>query len=64
VILRDARQLQTGGGVCQVASTVFLAGLLSGLDVVERWRHSSPVDYVALGEDATSRVGRQGPRTP
>ena len=57
VILRDARQLQTGGGVCQVASTVFLAGLLSGLDVVERWRHSSPVDYVALGEDATIAWG-------
>ncbi|MFM7232351.1 MAG: VanW family protein [bacterium] len=53
VILHETRQLQTGGGVCQVASTVFVAALLSGFDVVERWRHSSPVDYVALGEDAT-----------
>lgn len=57
VILRETRQLQTGGGVCQVASTVFVAGLLSGLDVAERWRHSSPVDYVALGEDATIAWG-------
>ncbi len=57
VILRETRQLQTGGGVCQVATTVFVAALLSGLDVAERWRHSSPVDYVALGEDATIAWG-------
>jgi vancomycin resistance protein YoaR len=53
VILHETRQLQTGGGVCQVASTVFAAGLLSGLSCAERWRHSSPVDYISLGEDAT-----------
>lgn len=57
VILRETRQMQTGGGVCQVASTVFVAALLSGCDVAERWRHSSPVDYVALGEDATIAWG-------
>ena len=57
VILHETRQLQTGGGVCQVASTVFAAGLLSGLSSVERWRHSSPVDYIALGEDATIAWG-------
>jgi hypothetical protein len=53
VILHETRQLQTGGGVCQVASTMFAAGLLSGLSCAERWRHSSPVDYISLGEDAT-----------
>src|SRR5205085_1530624 len=53
VILRETRQLQTGGGVCQVASTLFAAGLLAGLAVAERHRHSSPVDYIAPGEDAT-----------
>ena len=57
VILHETRQVQTGGGVCQVASTVFIAGLLSGLGVSERWRHSSPVDYIALGEDATIAWG-------
>ncbi len=57
VILRETRQMQTGGGVCQVASTVFVAALLSGLDVAERYRHSTPVDYVALGEDATIAWG-------
>jgi len=57
VILHEVRQVQVGGGVCQVASTVFDAALLSGLGSVERWRHSSPVDYVALGEDATIAWG-------
>ena len=57
VILRETRQLQTGGGVCQVASTVFAAALLAGLSVAERHRHSSPVDYIPLGEDATIAWG-------
>lgn len=57
VILHEMRQVQVGGGVCQTASTLFVAGLLSGLTGVERWRHSSPVDYIALGEDATISWG-------
>jgi vancomycin resistance protein YoaR len=57
VILREARQLQLGGGICQVASTVFTAGLLAGLAVFERHRHSTPVDYIAPGEDATVSWG-------
>lgn len=57
VILHETRQLQAGGGICQVASTMFVAGLLSGLSVNERWRHSTPVDYIAIGEDATIAWG-------
>jgi vancomycin resistance protein YoaR len=57
VILRETRQMQTGGGVCQVASTLFAAALVAGLSPVERWRHSTPVDYIALGEDATIAWG-------
>lgn len=57
VILRDARALQTGGGVCQTASTLYVAGLLAGLSTVERWRHSTPVDYIAPGHDATIAWG-------
>ena len=57
VILREARQLQRGGGICQVASTLFVAGLLSGLSVAERHRHSTPVDYIPLGQDATVSWG-------
>ena len=57
VILREVRDIQRGGGICQVASTLFAAGLLAGLTPVERHRHSSPVDYTALGEDATIAWG-------
>jgi hypothetical protein len=57
VILRESRQIQTGGGVCQLASTLFVAALLSGWWPEERWRHSSPVDYIPTGEDATISWG-------
>jgi vancomycin resistance protein YoaR len=57
VILREERQLQLGGGICQAASTVFCAALLSGLTITERSRHSSPVDYIPLGYDATIAWG-------
>ena len=57
VILRERRDVQVGGGICQVASTLFDAALLAGLTVVERHRHSSAVDYVAPGEDATIAWG-------
>ena len=57
VILREERQLQLGGGICQAASTLLCAALVSGLSVAERHRHSNPVDYIALGEDATIAWG-------
>jgi len=56
-ILHEERQVQIGGGICQPASNLLVAGLLAGLSVVERWRHSSAVDYVALGHDATIAWG-------
>ena len=42
-----------GGGVCQVSTTVYVALLQAGFQVVERYCHSKPVDYVPLGLDAT-----------
>ncbi|MFA4015652.1 MAG: hypothetical protein RUDDFDWM_000743 [Candidatus Fervidibacterota bacterium] len=46
-----------GGGVCQVAGTLFNAALLAGLEVVERHRHSRPVRYLPLGRDAAVNYG-------
>ena len=46
-----------GGGVCQVSSTLYNAGILSGLSVVERHRHSQPVSYLPPGRDATVSYG-------
>lgn len=42
-----------GGGVCQVSSTLYNAGLLAGLSVVERYPHSRKPIYVEPGRDAT-----------
>ena len=42
-----------GGGVCQASTTVYLAALLSNLDILERTQHSMKVNYTELGQDAT-----------
>lgn len=44
---------ETGGGVCQVASTIYLCCVLADLNVVERTEHMFTVTYVPLGADAT-----------
>lgn len=43
---------ETGGGICQVASTIFNAALYANFDIVERHQHSQRVYYVPLGRDA------------
>ena len=42
-----------GGGVCQVATTLYDAWRKAGLQVVERHQHGMRVPYVPAGEDAT-----------
>ncbi len=42
----------TGGGVCQVSTTLYNAALLSGLIVTKRAPHSLAVSYVAPSRDA------------
>jgi len=48
-------QLQSGiaGGICQVSTTLYNAGLLADLQVVRRSHHAFPVAYVPSGRDAT-----------
>lgn len=48
----NSMSMGIGGGVCQVASTVFNTVLLSNLKIVERHQHSQRVSYVPLGRDA------------
>lgn len=48
-----------GGGVCQVASTIFNAALLGNFQIVERHQHSQRVAYVPLGRDAAIYWGSQ-----
>jgi vancomycin resistance protein YoaR len=42
-----------GGGVCQVASTLYVSALYAGFEIVEHRPHSRPSTYVPMGMDAT-----------
>jgi vancomycin resistance protein YoaR len=53
VIANNRLTLDFGGGICQVATTLYNAVLLAGLDIVERFPHSQPVNYIPPGLDAT-----------
>ena len=44
---------ELGGGVCQVASTLYMCTLEANLEVVERAEHMYAVTYVPMGMDAT-----------
>jgi vancomycin resistance protein YoaR len=46
-----------GGGVCQVATTVFDAAFLGGYAIVERTNHSFYISHYPLGLDATVSDG-------
>lgn len=48
-----------GGGVCQVATTLFNAVFSAGLDVVERSNHSLFVSSYPTGKDAMVNYGSQ-----
>lgn len=43
----------TGGGICQVSSTLYNAALLANLKISRRAPHSRPVVYAPVGRDAT-----------
>ena len=42
-----------GGGICQVASTIYVCALQANLEIVQRTEHMYFVDYVPEGQDAT-----------
>ena len=54
---------ETGGGVCQISTTMFNALLKANVEIIERKAHSIPSDYVTaryedgLGFDATVDYG-------
>jgi vancomycin resistance protein YoaR len=52
VIVADELEPGVGGGVCQVATTLFAASVLGGLEVLKRRSHSRPSGYAPLGLDA------------
>lgn len=52
VIINDEMEQDVGGGVCQVATTLFAAAIHGNLKIVQRRSHSRPIGYVPLGLDA------------
>ncbi len=53
VLRGGARELDPGGGICQLASAVFQAALVAGLDIEERHGHGRPITSAPSGLDAT-----------
>ena len=51
-------QVGIGGGVCQASTTVYLAAIQSGLEILERHAHGNTVSYTTFGQDATVNDGR------
>lgn len=57
VILNGKLSSSTGGGLCQISTTLFNAALLANLDILEKHNHSADIwgeqRMVDLGKDAT-----------
>ncbi len=47
----------SGGGMCQVSSTLYNVALLANLEITERHAHSRRVNYVPIDKDATVYYG-------
>lgn len=53
-VYKDGKHdIDFGGGICQVSTTLYNAALFADLKIAKRSNHSMPVPYVPLGRDAT-----------
>ncbi len=57
ILVRGQFTEDFGGGVCQVSGTLYLAALRAGMEIVQRHRHSRPVEYLPPGLDVTVNFG-------
>lgn len=53
VYINSQTATANGGGVCQLASTLYMANLYAGLEIVQRRPHTFAATYVPKGLDAT-----------
>lgn len=53
--IMDGKRLENdlGGGICQLSGTLYNAALWANMNIVERWPHSWPSDYLEIGLDST-----------
>lgn len=57
-VYKDGKHdIDIGGGICQVSTTLYNAALFGNLKIVRRSNHSMPVPYVPIGRDATVDYG-------
>ena len=57
ILVRGRHDTGIAGGICQTSGTLFNAVLHSGLQIVEREHHSTPIGYLPIGLDATVSYG-------
>ena len=57
VFIGKKHAMGTGGGICQVSSTLYQAVRKCKFKIIERHQHSLPVSYTTLGNDATVSHG-------
>jgi len=57
VIIEGEYTPGVGGGVCQTSTTLYNALLLADVTILERYPHSIPPEYIALGKDAAVAYG-------
>ncbi len=53
IMVQGKKNTGTGGGICQLSSTLYNTALLADMEIVERHPHSKKVPYVPEGKDAT-----------
>jgi len=59
VFVDGKMEMQQGGGMCQVATTLFNAAMLADLKIVERKQHVRTIPYADPGRDATVYYGQK-----
>ena len=59
VFVNGKMEVQQGGGMCQVATTLFNAAMLADLKIVERRQHVRTIPYADPGRDATVYFGQK-----
>ena len=62
VFVNQERKPGVGGGICQVATTIYQAALHGNFDITESLAHSMKVGYVEPGMDASYATGAKNLR--
>jgi vancomycin resistance protein YoaR len=57
ILINGRHDKGVAGGICQTSGTLFNAVLWSGLKIVHRENHSTPIGYLKTGLDATVCYG-------